>query len=60
MSWRGHSDLSPTQPTKGMTMDIVYALITLLVHGDYTPALRPLLGEEDSPLVAFILTITGH
>lgn len=41
-------------------MDIVYALLTLIIQGDYTPALRPLLGEEDSPLVAFILTITGH
>ena len=27
---------------------MLHALYTLVVHGDYTPDMRPLLGEEDS------------
>lgn len=41
-------------------MSTLCAIIRLWITGDFTPDMRPLLGEEDSPLVAFILTITGH
>lgn len=36
------------------------ALVNLLVNGDYSAALRPLLGEEDSALVGSILSLTGR
>ena len=36
---------------------MINAMIALVMTGDYTPAMRPLLGEEDSPLVALLLSI---
>lgn len=36
------------------------ALIRLIITGDYTPAVRPLVGDEDSTIVDIILTITGR
>lgn len=32
------------------------ALLNLFLTGDYTPAMRPVLGEEDSALVDAILS----
>lgn len=40
--------------------DTIIALITLIIHHDYTPALINLGWQEDHPAVDLILTATGH
>ena len=35
----------------------MFDLFRLIVTGDYVPDMRPVLGEEDSPLVAAALFI---
>ncbi|WNO28431.1 hypothetical protein SEA_PSONYX_129 [Corynebacterium phage PSonyx] len=40
--------------------DTILALITLIFHHDYTPALINLGWQEDHPAVDLILTATGH
>lgn len=40
--------------------DTILALITLIIHHDYTPALINLGWQEDHPMVDLILTATGH
>ena len=39
---------------------MIKAMITLVITGDYVPAMRPLLGEEDSPLVDLLLSVGSH
>lgn len=45
----------------GNTMiDIINAVITLFMTGDYAGWMRPVLGEEDSALVDIILAMSGR
>lgn len=40
-------------------MSFIIACLTLLTTGDYTRAMLPWLGHEDSPVVAALLTLAG-
>lgn len=40
--------------------DMLHAFYLLIFHGDYTPPLRPLLGEEDSPLTDLTLSLLAR